>query len=125
MNPFEFVNAINYSKENLITDNITEKAYNSYMINRSLSYFPDTVLAANEMNVNHQLDKKMQFDFLINIIRKRKRFSKWEKKKADGDVDVIKEYYGYNDLKARQVLSLLSPEQLEQLYKKVNKGGRK
>jgi len=125
MNPFEFVNAINYSKENLITDNITEKAYNGYMINRSLSYFPDTVLAANEMNVNHQLDKKMQFDFLINIIRKRKRFSKWEKKKADGDVDVIKEYYGYNDLKARQVLSLLSPEQLEQLYKKVNKGGRK
>ena len=80
--------------------NITEKAYNGYMINRSLSYFPDTVLAANEMNVNHQLDKKMQFDFLINIIRKRKRFSKWEKKKADGDVDVVKEYYGYNDLKA-------------------------
>jgi hypothetical protein len=113
MNPFEYVNAINFTKQNLIVDDLTEKAYNGFMVNRSLSY------------LNHHIDKKLQHDFLINIIRKRKRFSKWEKKKADGDVDVIKEYYGYNDLKARQVLGLLSPEQLEQLYKKVNKGGRK
>jgi len=83
------------------------------------------VLAANEMNVHHHLDNKLQNDFLINILRKRKRFSKWDKKKSDGDVEVIKEYYGYNDLKARQVLNLLSPDQLQELHKKVNKGGRK
>lgn len=125
MNPFEFLNSINYSKKNLITDDISEKAYNGFMVNRSLSYFPDTVLAANEMNINHHLDNKLQNDFLINILRKRKRFSKWEKKKSDGDVEVIKEYYGYNDLKARQVVNLLSPDQLQELHKKVSKGGRK
>jgi len=125
MKPFEFLNSINYTKQNLITDDITEKAYNGFLINRSLSYFPDTVLAANEMNVHHHLGNKIQNDFLINILRKRKRFSKWEKKKSDGDVEVIKEYYGYNDLKARQVLNLLSPDQLQELHKKVNKGGRK
>ena len=125
MNPFEFLNSINDTKKYLITDDLTEKAYNGFVVNRSLSYFPDTVLAANEMNVHHHLDSRLQYDFLINIIRKRKRFSKWEKKKSDGDVDVVKEYYGYNDLKARQVLGLLSPDQIEQLYKKVSKGGRK
>lgn len=123
MNPFEFLNAINTTKKNLIVDDITEKAYNAYIINRSLSYFPDSVLAANEMNINHHLDNKLQNDFLINIMRKRKRFSKWEKKKSDGDVEVIKEYYGYNELKARQVQNLLSPNQLQELHMKVNKGG--
>jgi len=122
---FEFLNAINYTKENLITDDITEKAYNSFIINRSLSYFPDSVLAANEMNFNHHLDNKLQSDFLINILRKRKRFSKWNRKSRDGDVEVIKECYGYSDIKARQIIDLLSPEQLQELHKKVNKGGRK
>lgn len=122
---FEFLNAVNYTKENLITDDITEKAYNSFIINRSLSYFPDSVLAANEMNFNHHIDNKLQSDFLINILRKRKRFSKWNKKSRDGDVEVIKQYYGYSDTKARQIIDLLSPEQLQELYKKVNKGGRK
>jgi len=77
------------------------------------------------MNINHHLDNKLQYDFFINIMRKRKRFSKWEKKKSDGDVEVIKQYYGYNDLKARQVVSLLSPNQLQELHIKVSKGGRK
>ena len=125
MKPFDFLNAINYGKNNLIVDDVTEKAYNGYIVNRSLSYFTDTVLAANEMNVNHHLDNKLQNDFLINIIRKRKRFSKWDKKKSDGDIEVIKEYYGYSDMKASQVQNLLSPEQLQELHKKVNKGGRK
>ena len=125
MNPFEYVNSINYSKQNIMVDDVTEKAYNGFMINRSLSYFPDTVLAANEMNINHHIDNRLQYDFFINIIRKRKRFSKWEKKQSDNDVNVVKEYYGYNDLQARRVLNILSPEQLEELHKKVNKGGRK
>ena len=125
MSPFDYLNAINYSKEKLIVDDLTEKDYNAFMVNRGLSYFPDTVLAANEMNRYHQIDSRLQFNFLINIIRKRKRFSKWEKKKIDGDIEVIKEYYGYSNSKALQVLSLLTPDQIKILYKKVNKGGRK
>ena len=125
MNPFEYLNAINYTKKDIMVDDVTEKAYNSFMVNRSLSYFPDTVFAANEMNIHHQLDSLLQFHFLINIIRKRKRFSKWDKKKIDSDVEVIKEYYGYNEYKALQVLDLLSTDQMTELHKKVNKGGRK
>ena len=125
MNPFEFLNSINYTKKDIMIDDIVEKEYNGFMVNRSLSYFPDTVLAANEMNLNHHLDPRLQFDFLINIIRKRKRFSKWDKKKIDSDVEVIKEYYGYNEEKALQVLEILSTDQIHELYKKVNKGGRK
>ena len=125
MSPFEYLNAINYSKKDIMVDDITEKAYNSFMVNRSLSYFPDTVFAANEMNIHHQIDSRLQFDFLINIIRKRKRFSKWDKKKINSDVEVVKEYYGYNEEKALQILSILSTDQLNELYKKVSKGGRK
>ena len=125
MNPFEFVNAINYTKKNIMIDDITEKAYAPYMINRQLSYFPDTVLAANEMNRNHHLDNRLQFDFFINIIRKRKRFSKWYKPETVSDLDAVKKYYGYSNEKARQVLTLLSPEHINELKRKVTTGGRK
>ena len=125
MNPFEFVNAINYTKKNIMIDDITEKAYAPYMVNRQLSYFPDTVLAANEMNHNHHLDNRLQFDFFINIIRKRKRFSKWYKPETISDLDAVKKYYGYSNEKARQVLTLLSPEHINELKRKVTTGGRK
>jgi hypothetical protein len=125
MNPFEFVNAINYTKKNIMVDDITEKAYAPYMVNRQLSYFPDTVLAANEMNGNHHLDNRLQFDFFINIIRKRKRFSKWYKPETISDLDAVKKYYGYSNEKARQVLTLLSPEHINELKRKVTTGGRK
>ena len=124
MNPFDYLNSINTSKKNVITDDITEKAYNSFMVNRSLSYFNDTAILANEMNRYHHLDNKLQFDFLINMVRKRKRFSKWIKPQIESDVEVVKKYYGYSNEKARQILSLLSPEQINGLKKKVNKGGR-
>ena len=125
MNPFEYVNAINYTKKDIMTDDITEKGYAPYMINRQLSYFPDTVLAANEMNRNHHLDNRLQFDFFINIVRKRKRFSKWFKPEHISDLDVVKKYYGYSNEKARQVLTLLSTENINELKHKVAKGGRK
>ena len=125
MNPFEYVNAINYTKKNIMVDDITEKAYAPYMVNRQLSYFPDTVLAANEMNRNHHLDNRLQFDFFINIIRKRKRFSKWYKPETISDLDAVKKYYGYSNEKARQVLTLLSPEHINELKRKVTTGGRK
>ncbi len=125
LNPFEFINAINTTKKDIMVDDITEKQYNSFMVNRSLSYFNDTVLMANEMNINHHLDNRLQFDFFINIVRKKKRFSKWIKPETFGDVEVVKAYYGYSNEKARQALSLLTKEQLDLLKKKVYKGGRK
>jgi purine-nucleoside phosphorylase len=125
LNPFEFINAINTTKKDIMVDDITEKQYNSFMVNRSLSYFNDTVLMANEMNINHHLDNRLQFDFFINIVRKKKRFSKWIKPETFGDVEVVKAYYGYSNEKARQALSLLTKKQLDLLKKKVYKGGRK
>ena len=94
------------------------------MVNRGLSYFNDTVLMANEMNRYHQIDSRLAFDFLINIIRKKKRFSKWYKSKTLSDVEVIKEYYGYSNQKAQQTLSLFTSDQIDELRKKVNKGGK-
>jgi len=125
MNPFEYVNAINYTKKDIMVDDITEKSYSSYMINRQLSYFPDTILAANEMNRNHHLDNRLQFDFFINIVRKRKRFSKWHKPETVSDLEAVKKYYGYSNEKARQVLSLLTTDQVNELKRKVMTGGRK
>lgn len=125
MSPFDYLNAINTTKKDIIVDDLTEKSYSSFMVNRSLSYFHDTAILANEMNRYHHLDNRLQFDFLINMVRKRKRFSKWIKPQIESDVEVVKEYYGYSNEKARQILSLLSPEQINGLKKKVNKGGRK
>tara|TARA_Y100000589_G_C26830067_1_gene497584 strand:- start:16 stop:393 length:378 start_codon:yes stop_codon:yes gene_type:complete len=125
MNPFEFVNAINYTKKNIMVDDLIEKAYAPYMVNRQLSYFPDTVLAANEMNRNHHIDNRLQFDFFINIIRKRKRFSKWYKPETVSDLEAVKKYYGYSNEKARQVLTLLNTDQINELKRKVTTGGRK
>ena len=125
MNPFEFVKAIN-NKKDIIRDDLDEKSYLPYMINHSFSYFSDTVLLANEMNLNHHLDNKLQNDFFINTIRKNpKRFSKWNKVKHDGDFEAVKEYYGYNNEKTRSALSLLSTEQIDIIKKKVDHGGRK
>ena len=125
MNPFEYLNSINYTKKDIMTDDIAEKDYNSFMINRGLSYFNDTVAIANEMNIQHHLDNRLQFDFLINMIRKKKRFSKWIKPELNSNVEVVKEYYGYSNEKARQALNLLSADQLNVIRQKVYKGGRK
>ena len=125
MNPFEYVNSINMTKKDIMIDDLSEKAYAPFMINRSLSYFYDTVLMANEMNIKHHLDAKLQYQFLINIVRKRKRFSKWIKPELDNDIEVVKEYYGYSNSKAHQDLPLLSKSQLAILKEKVNKGGKR
>lgn len=124
MNPFEFVNAICDSKEQLIVDEVSEKSYNPFMVNRSLSYHYDTVLLANEMNQRAFLDKKLQFDFLINTVRKKKRFAKWKKPESSDDLEVVKEYYGYSNEKARTVLPLLNSDQMGQLKQRIFKGGK-
>jgi len=125
MNHFDYLNSINATKKDIMEDDLAEKAYNSFMVNRGLSYFNDTVLMANEMNLHSHLDKKLQYHFLINIVRKRKRFSKWAKPETESDIEAVKEYYGYNNEKARQALTLLSPENINIIKQKVNKGGRR
>ena len=125
MNPYQFLNSINHTKKDIMIDDIAEKQYVPFVINRSLSYFNDTVLMANEMNINHHIDNRLQFDFLLNIVRKKKRFSKWIKPETVSDVEVVKDYYGYSNEKANQVLTLLTSDQINELKKKVYKGGRK
>jgi len=129
LTPFSFVNEINTTKRDLMRDqngnhsDLLEKVYSPYITNRSLSYFHDTVIHANEMNKNHHLDSRLQNMYLINTIRKRKRFSKWIKPTELDDMEAVKEYYGYSNDKARQVLTLLSDEQLTELKQRVYKGG--
>lgn len=95
------------------------------MANRGLSWFIDTVMFANEMNLNSHLDRDIQFTFLHNAVRKKRRFSKWDKYKASDGIDAIKEYYGYSEHRAREVYDLLSKSQIETLKNKVAKGGTK
>lgn len=126
LSPFDFFQSISLSKKDIIQgEPENEKAYNSFVVNRTLSYFPDTALIANEMNRYHHLDEKLQYHFLLNIVRKQKRFSKWVKADTHNDIDNVKEYYGYSDEKARTVLPLLTPQQLEHIKNKVDKGGRR
>lgn len=124
-NPFDYVNSINISKKDIMTDDISEKAYPAFMVNRALSYFNDTVLYANEMNVNHHLDNILQYHFLISIVRKKKRFSKWLKPQEVNNLELIKEYYGYSNEKAKSVLSLFNNEQIELLKQRIYKGGKR
>jgi hypothetical protein len=123
--PFDYTNAINQTKKDIMVDDLEEKSYSAFMVNRSLSYFPDTVLFANEMNRHHHLDNKLQFHFLLNTIRKGKRFSKWAKAILPEDLEVVKEYYGYSNEKAKVAMTLLDNEQINELKLRVYKGGKR
>jgi hypothetical protein len=120
MSPFELIKSISLTKKDILEN---EKDYNAFMVNRGLSYFPDTVLYANEMNKFHHLDNRLQYSFLINIIRKRNRFSKWNKSIESENINAIKRYYGYSNEKARDVLPLLSNENLNIIKGKIFHGG--
>ena len=125
MKPFDFINAITTTKEDLFKDPIANKDYNAFLVNRGLSYFQDTILWANLMNMNHHMPNDMQFQFYINIITKKKRFNKWVKKEKDSNSFLlVKEYYGYSDEKTRQALDILSDDQIATIEQKLYKGGR-
>ena len=124
----DYLNAINFSKEKLMDseDLLWEKKYPAYIVNRCMSMFWDTLPAANEMNGYHFLDKKVQFDFFINSIRKQKRFGgKWLSQAKLKDMEYVKEYYGYSNEKAKDALNILTKEQIEHIKNALNKGGRK
>ena len=126
MNLSDWLNSINFTKQDLIVDNpLMEKEYVPFIVNRSLSYFPDTILHCNEMNMKHFLPKKMQYDYLRTAIRKRKRFSKWDKKTSPSDLEIVKQFYGYSNKKALEVLPLLSKEQITTMKANVYTGGVK
>lgn len=122
MNPFDFVNSINNGKY-IMDDSTKEQAYTPFLVNRALSYFPDTIVAANRANMMHDANNKLQYDYLINTIKPRKRFSKWAKKHEDRDIDLVMEHYNYNYENAVTALSLLTKQQLETIKNKYNKGG--
>jgi len=124
----QYLNAINFSKEKLLdTDDLTwEKKYPPFIINKCLSMFYDCIAQVNEMNGYHFLDKKTQFHFLLNSIRKRKRFGgKWLSQAKLKNLEYVKEYYGYSNEKAKQALNILKDEQIEFIKESLNKGGRK
>jgi len=125
MNPFDYLNSINQSKTNLMRDTnndaLAESEYNAFVVNRGLSYFQDTIFVSNEMNRYTHLDKKLQYEFLLHLIRPRKRFSKWFKKEQNDDVEAVKEYYGYSNAKALQALSILDKGELDCIKEKLTK----
>jgi len=120
----DYLYSINQSKKNILDeDPDAVKKYPSYIVNRCLSSFTDTVLYANEMNKNSHLPNKMQYDFFLNSVKPRKRFSPWARKDSIDYLDVVKEYYGYNDDKALQALRILTKNQLDKISYLLRKGG--
>lgn len=123
-NPFDYVNSILQNKKNLIVDELTEKEYQPFLVNRTLSYHKDCILYANEMNRRHLTDKKLQYDFLLNTIRSQKRpFAKWVKSEKSEDLECIKQVFGLSDQKAREAKRLLSNEQIQKLKEQTDTGG--
>ena len=116
------MNSINFTKENLSED---IKEYPPFIVNRCLSGHLDCVMFANEMNKYHFLDKDMQYNFYLNILRKKKRFSPWLRKEKVSDIEYVKQYYGYSNEKASQVLKILSDEQIEFIKQRLDTGGTK
>ena len=125
ISPFQFINAIHFTKEELIVDEWSEKQYPPYLVNRGLSFGHDTVVAANMMNSRPHIEKKLQFDFLINSIRPRKRFNKWIKAQEVELIEMIRQYYNYSTEQARQVASLFDETQTKLLKQKLERGGMK
>lgn len=117
-NPFDWVKSINETKENLI-EKEEVKSYNPFIVNKALSYYLDCLLFSNEMNMRHYLDKDIQYTFLLNSIKKYKRYSPWEKKNIDNDLKYIKKYYNCSNEKAYQALQLLTKEQIDYIHNKL------
>ena len=127
-NLFEFINSISDNKTNLMrdteNDDLAEKSYEPFMVNRGLSLYVDGILYAQEMNMYPDLPKKMQYEYLLHSIRKRKRFSKWPKKEKDELIGFIQNHYKCNVQRAQEALSILTIEQINKLKEKYETGGK-
>ena len=123
----EYLNAINFTKKNLMDsdDLLWQKKYPAFIVNKILSGFQDCIMLVNEMNRNHFVDKDMQFHFLLNSIRSKKRYSPFLRSSKLKDLDVVKEYYGYSNEKAKAALDILTKDQVKLIKEKLFKGGKK
>ena len=123
----EYLNAINFTKKDLTKseDELWKKKYPAFIVNKLLSAFSDTIMLVNEMNRNHFIDKDMQFQFLLNSIRQKKRFTPFLKAGKIKDIECVKEYYGYSNEKAKSALNILTKEQLKLIKESLYKGGTK
>ena len=123
----EYLNAINFTKKNLMDseDKLWAKKYPAFIVNKILSGFQDCIMLVNEMNRNHFMDKDMQFQFLLNSIRSKKRYSPFLRSSKLKDLDVVKEYYGYNNEKAKVALDILTKDEVKLIKEKLFKGGTK
>ena len=123
----DYLNSINLTKENLMDsdDPMWEKKYSPFIINKCIAPFNDTIMLVNEVNMRHHLDAKLQYDFLLNSVRPKKRFAPWVKADKLKNLQYIKEYYGYSNEKAKQALSILNDDQIATIKNSLNKGGRK
>lgn len=120
----DYLNSVLQSKKYLITDEMTEKGYNPFLVNKTLSYHIDCVALANEMNIRYELDKKMQYDFLFHTVRKLRRpYQKWIKKEKHDNVEAVKKYYGVSTKKAIEYINILTESQLQEIKRKCDTGG--
>ena len=127
MKLFDYINAINSHKDVVNDSSDIEsvmREYKPFLVNKSFSFHQDSILAANAMNIYSHLDKKLQYDFFINILRPRKRYSKWFKRESNDDLDTVAEYFGYNYVRAKEVLEVLTDEDIKKLKQKLEKGGK-
>lgn len=125
ISPFDFANSINFTKENLIVDEASEKEYNPFIVNRAMGFSADTVIPANEMNARPHIDHKMQYDFLCAVVRKSKRYNKWMKSEEE-NLEAVQEYFSYSFNKAKEALRMLSADDIEKIKLKLatRKGGK-
>lgn len=123
MNPFDYVNSISYNKKNLMrdtdNDDLAEKEYASFLSNKALSYYTDTILYANEMNILFFLDNKMQYEYLLYSVRPGKRFSKWSKKENTKDVPLVAKYFNVSNLKAEEYIKILPKNTIKEIVSKT------
>ena len=126
MKPFDYVTSVSYSKKNLMrgseNDELAESGYQPYLTNKALSYFPDSLFYSNEMSMNHHADNILQYEYLINTLRPKRRFAKWVKAEDNDDLEAIKLFFGYSNKKAEQTLSILSSEQIKIIKDELVRG---
>ena len=122
----EYLNAINFTKKDLMKseDELWQKKYPAFIVNKLLSAFSDTIMFVNEINVHNHIDNKMQYDFLLNSLRKQHRYASWMKASKSKNLEYVKEYFGYSNEKARSALNVLNDKQIAYIKTKLNKGGK-
>ena len=123
MGPFDYIKAINKHENIMKNDPFAEKDYMPFLVNRGLSFFQDTILQVNEVNRLHFLDKKLQFDYLLNNIRPRNRWSKWLKPDKIENLELVKTYFGFGNEKAKDALEVLSDKHIEEIKNQFTEGG--